>query len=87
MTLEFVVDENATDRDIAAAFIQCLEGMGARFSWRDGEQQHDWWLELDGIEGLTRPEAETLAREALNHRDAIREVLCNRRWPLGDVVH
>jgi len=35
MTLEFAVDENATDRDIAVAFIHWLEGMGARFSWRD----------------------------------------------------
>ena len=84
MMLECVVDEDAPDYDIAAAFIAWLENMGAQFRWRDGEH---WCLDLDGVVGLTHPVAETLAREALSHRDKIRQVLRDRQRLTRGVIH
>jgi len=85
MRLEFVVDEDASDRDCALAFISWLEAMGARFAWRD-DRRCEWQLALDGIRGLTRDEAAAIAREALDHSHEIREVLRDR-WPVGGVIH
>ena len=62
--------------EVAREFVTWLEGRGAVFSFRRGD---DWWLDLNGVSDMTKDEARELSAAAFDIRDQIRAVLMLRR--------